>query len=225
MTQNEAINKNPNVEQKYDLVDINKPAKDAYNPNLQNKTNSENSSQAKIESHANYIKKHNIESIFQKTQIELDKISNLSIFNEKDLEKGLKFKSINIEIDSIFFKMYIGSTLYLACAYNHIIDERTFSKNPFPALHFSKCQEIQAINPNYLKICIPKINAFDYRVRSNGVDTRLFYEHPLKICPFCIISLCKVLEKKYNKEVSPNSIKQDEILNAIFKNTLKDIVL
>ncbi|RDU72276.1 hypothetical protein CQA66_05200 [Helicobacter aurati] len=162
--------------------------------------------------------------LFQKTQKQLERIANLSIFDEQILEKGLRFDSLDTG-DSPFFKVYLGSTLYLACAYNHIVDERTFTKIQAPALHFIKCQEIQTINTEYLKICTPKINAFDYRVRSHGVDTRLFYEHPLKICPFCILAFCKILSKKYKKEISHTSVKQEEILNAIFQNTLKDIVL
>lgn len=163
-------------------------------------------------------------SFFHKTQSQLEKLIDMSVFDSRILQKGFKFDFID-KNDSPFFEMYVGSTLYFACAYAYILDERVFSKMQAPLLHFSKCHDFQALCRDFVKVCVPKINSFDYRVRSNGVDTRLFYEHPLRICPSCMIFLSQTLSKKYHKEIRVKDIKHAEILNAIFKNTLKNIVL
>ncbi len=163
------------------------------------------------------------ESFFSKTQSILDNLASLSIFDKESLQKGMKIDFVKTN-DSVFFKIYVGAELYLACAYTYIFDERLFAKEESPKIHFTQCETIKSIPKEFIKICVPTKNAFDYRVRSNGIDTRLFYEHPLRICPLCISILCKILTKKHSKEIVPNQIKEQEIMGLLFKNKLKNIV-
>lgn len=158
---------------------------------------------------------------FTKTESLLTNLSNLSIFDKDTLQKGMKFDSA--DSDSIFFELFVGSDLHLAVAYAYIFDERLFLKEESPKLHFLKCESFKQLKEEYIKICVPSVNAFDYRVRVNGVDTRLFYEHPLHICPVCMSMLSKIISRKYKKEVP--IIKEQEVMNLILKNKLKNIIL
>lgn len=165
----------------------------------------------------------NTTTFFSKTQTILDSLTNLSVFDNAMLEKGVKFNMAQSN-DSVFFEFFIGSTLYLACAYSFIFEERLFHKEESPRLHFLKCDDLKLINPEFLKVCLPKTNSFDYRVRADGIDTRLFYEHPLRLCSTCISELCKLLSKKHNKEFFPSKIKESEIIALILKNKLKNLI-
>ena len=161
---------------------------------------------------------------FGKTIGELERLASLSVLDSNDLQRGVGLACVAAG-DEPFFKIYVGQTLYLACAYNHILDERSFAKMQAPLIHFTQCAEMQALQPDSVRVCLPRSNSFDYRVRSNGVDTRLFYEHPLKICPSCVIILCRILSKKKGRKILPSALKEDEILAALCKNTLKNLVL
>lgn len=161
--------------------------------------------------------------LFLKTQTLLQYLADLSIFDSDTLQKGMKIDLSNN--DSEFFELYIGSELHLACAYNYVLDERTFIKKDSPDLHFMRCEIIQKTPQDLLKVCVPIKNAFDYRVRSGGVDTRLFYEHPLHICPICIASLCQLLSKKHKRAIHVSQIKEEEVMGLLFKNKLKNLVM
>lgn len=159
---------------------------------------------------------------FSKTKKILQYLSNLSIFDNEILQKGMKIDlSSN---NSKFFELYIGAELHLACAYTYILDERTFAKKDSPHLHFIRCETIKKASQESMRVCVPTKNAFDYRVRSGGVDTRLFYEHPLRICPQCIAELCEILSVKHKRTIHANQIREEEILGLLFKNKLKNIV-
>ncbi|MWV61084.1 hypothetical protein DCO58_11510 [Helicobacter saguini] len=160
-------------------------------------------------------------NFFTKTESLLEKISTFSIFDKDVLQKGMKFDS-NDGKDSIFFTLYVGSTLHLGVAYSYIFDERDFNKVESPRLHIIKCDSFKKISPDNIKVCVPSVNAFDYRVRVNGVDTRLFYEHPLHICEVCVSLLMRILSKKYKREMPP--LKEQEILNLVFRNKLKNLI-
>ncbi len=168
-------------------------------------------------------KKVRFDNFFGKTGLVLDSLSSLSIFDKETLQKGMKIDFVKTN-DSVFFKIYVGAELHLACAYAYIFDERLFTKEESPKIHFTQCEIINKIPKDFIKICVPTRNAFDYRVRSNGVDTRLFYEHPLRICPLCVSTLCRILSKKHKREITSNNIKEQEIIGLLFKNKLKDIV-
>lgn len=161
--------------------------------------------------------------LFQKTQELLQHLSDLSIFDSETLQKGMKIDLSHS--DSLFFELYIGAELHLACAYTYVLDERSFTKKDSPDLHFMRCAVIQKTSQDLLKVCVPTKNAFDYRVRSSGVDTRLFYEHPLRICPLCIAGLCELLSKKHKRTIHTNQIKEDEVMGLLFKNKLKNLVM
>lgn len=162
-------------------------------------------------------------NFFQKTQKLLQHLADLSIFDSETLQKGMKI-DLSQE-DSDFFILYIGSELHLACAYTYVLDERAFVKKDSPDLHFMRCDFIRKTSQDLLKVCVPKKNSFDYRVRSNGVDTRLFYEHPLRVCHMCIAGLCDVLSKKHKRKINVNQIKEDEVMMLLFKNKLKNLVM
>lgn len=163
-----------------------------------------------------------VPQLFSKTQKILQYLSNLSVFDNESLQKGMKIDlSSN---NSKFFELYIGAELHLACAYTYILDERTFAKKDSPHLHFIRCEAIKKTSQELIRVCVPTKNAFDYRVRSGGVDTRLFYEHPLRICPLCIAELCEILSAKHKRAIHANQIKEEEILGLLFKNKLKNLV-
>lgn len=162
-------------------------------------------------------------NFFHKTQALLQDLADLDIFDSEILQKGIKIDLV--QNNSLFFELYIKSELYLASVYAYILDERAFNKKDSPDLHFMRCEVIQKIPKDLLKVCVPTKNAFDYRVRSSGIDTRLFYEHPLRICPLCIAGLCELLSKKHNKVIHTNQIKEDEVMLLLFKNKLKNLVM
>lgn len=159
-------------------------------------------------------------NFFTKTESLLEHLSTLSIFDKDVLQKGMKFDST--QDDSIFFSIYVGSVLHLGVAYSYIFDERDFNKVESPRLHIIKCKSFKKISPDNINVCVPSVNAFDYRVRVNGVDTRLFYEHPLHLCETCMTLLMRILNKKYAREIPP--LKEQEILNLIFRNKLKNVI-
>lgn len=161
--------------------------------------------------------------LFSKTQKILQHLANLSVFDSETLQKGMKIDLSNS--NSKFFELYIGAELHLATAYIYILDERTFAKQDSPHLHFIRCEAIKRVSQELIKVCVPTKNAFDYRVRSSGVDTRLFYEHPLRICPLCIAELCEILSTKHKRTIHTNQIKEEEILGLLFKNKLKNLVM
>ncbi len=161
--------------------------------------------------------------IFHKTQTLLQHLASLSIFDNETLQKGMKIDLSHSNSD--FFELYVGAQLHLACAYTYVLDERAFAKKDSPDLHFMRCEIIKKTPQELLKICVPTKNAFDYRVRSSGVDTRLFYEHPLRICPLCIAALCRLLSTKHKRTILPNQIKEEEIMGLIFKNKLKNLIM
>lgn len=160
---------------------------------------------------------------FQKTQSLLQYLADLSIFDSETLQKGMKIDLPNS--NSLFFELYIGPELHLASAYVYVLDERSFTKKDSPNLHFMCCEAIQKMPKDLIKVCVPTKNAFDYRVRSGGVDTRLFYEHPLHICPLCIASLCELLSKKHKRTIHTSQIKEDEVMELLFKNKLKNLIM
>lgn len=161
--------------------------------------------------------------LFKKTQSLLQYLADLSIFDSETLQKGMKIDLSNS--NSLFFELYIGSELHLASAYVYVLDERSFTRKDSPDLHFIRCAAIQKMPKDLIKVCVPTKNAFDYRVRSSGVDTRLFYEHPLHICPLCIASLCELLSKKHKRTIHTSQIKEDEVMGLLFKNKLKNLVM
>lgn len=176
----------------------------------------------RIESNATK-KSLNNPQLFSKTQKILQHLANLSVFDSETLQKGMKIDLSNS--NSKFFELYIGAELHLATAYIYILDERTFAKQDSPHLHFIRCEAIKRVSQELIKVCVPTKNAFDYRVRSSGVDTRLFYEHPLRICPLCIAELCEILSAKHKRTIHTNQIKEEEILGLLFKNKLKNLVM
>lgn len=178
----------------------------------------QNTSNAKSQS------KNMNKSFFAKTQVMLDTMIHMDILDKKSLQKGIDIQCLT-EDDSPFFKLHVETEIYLACIYSYILDEKTFAKNESPKIHFIKCGESKLLNPKHTKVCIPTTNAFDYRVRANGIDTRLFYEHPLSICQTCMSELYRILSKKYHKEVSSNHIKEHDVMNLLIKNKLKNLVL
>lgn len=165
----------------------------------------------------------NNSQLFSKTQKILQHLANLSVFDSETLQKGMKIDLSNS--NSKFFELYIGAELHLATAYIYVLDERTFAKQDSPHLHFIRCESIKRVSQELIKVCVPTKNAFDYRVRSSGVDTRLFYEHPLRICPVCIAELCEILSTKHKRTIHTNQIKEEEILGLLFKNKLKNLVM
>ncbi|RDU67083.1 hypothetical protein CQA53_02165 [Helicobacter didelphidarum] len=162
-------------------------------------------------------------NMFSKTQSLLENLATFSVFDRDILQKGMKFDSMQDD-NSLFFKLYVGAELHLAVAYTFIFDERLFSKGEMPKIHILKCLDFQELQQDHVKICVPSANAFDYRVRSHGVDTRLFYEHPLHICPICISCLYKILSEKYRKKVSQNQLEEQDIMNLVLKNKLKNLI-
>lgn len=166
----------------------------------------------------------NTQKFFSKTESLLDNLSALSIFDKESLQKGMKFDllSQNDGKDCIFFELYVGALRHLAVAYSYIFEEREFAKGNAPRLHFIKCEQFLQLKSQNVKICVPSVNAFDYRVRVNGVDTRLFYEHPLHICETCMSIFHKILAKKFQNNAP--ILKEQEILNLIIRNKLKNIV-
>ena len=160
---------------------------------------------------------------FEKTNNLIDKISSINIFDKDTLQKGIDFNMLSMR-DKDFFRIKLDGTLYFACAYLSVIDEAMFAKYVSPRIHFILCDDLISIDKTHMKVCIPKTNSFDYKVRANGIDTRLFYEHPLKICPVCVNYLCKILSKKHNKNITSKHLDNEKIMNMIIQNKLKNII-
>lgn len=218
-TQNN-ISKQYDTVKKMDFNDIQQSIKDTTII----ESNSTNKTQRNKLMVKNSLKKSlNDLQLFSKTQNILQYLAELSVFDSQTLQKGIK---IDLSSDSSkFFELHIGTELHLAIAYVYILDERTFAKRDSPYLHFIRCEVIQTTSHELIKVCVPTKNAFDYRVRSSGVDTRLFYEHPLRVCPLCIAELCEILSIKHKRTIHTNQIKEEEILTLIFKNKLKNLVM
>lgn len=191
----------------------------------QNPTKTHIESNATSTAQSNHVIKKSLKDsqLFSKTQTILQHLANLSVFDSETLQKGMKIDLSNS--NSKFFELYIGAELHLATAYIYVLDERTFAKKDSPHLHFIRCEAIKRVSQELIKVCVPTKNAFDYRVRSSGVDTRLFYEHPLRICPVCIAELCEILSTKHKRTIHTNQIKEEEILGLLFKNKLKNLVM
>ena len=158
----------------------------------------------------------NSKSFFTKTNQILESISNMSVFDANLLHNGIKYDYVE-NSHKLFLKLNIGAQLHLAIAYNHIIDEREYTKEGSPKIHFIKCRALEQIKKEYIKVCIPTHNSFDYRVRSHGMDTRIFYEKPLRLCKLCVLILNQIIK---NNEAE---LKEEEIMGLILKNKLKNL--
>lgn len=135
------------------------------------------------------------------------------------------FDKLNGEIPSIFVKedfllFRADNESHLACAYLKVISEKEFIRDLAPFLHFLACQDVRnLIGDENLRFCIPKENLFDFKVATNGLNTRLFYSVPLKLCPRCNELLCSILSN-----ASITTLNQDKLMNILLRGKLKRIL-
>lgn len=116
--------------------------------------------------------------------------SNLDSFVLEELKNGIFLKYIDIIFGKYFIYAITPQNILHPCIiYTYILSSREYKSGIKPKIHFCNCDLIWGTydkNSTILKAKIPNKNSFDYKVRTNNSDMKLFYAMPLEFCNKCI---------------------------------------
>lgn len=124
---------------------------------------------------------------------------NLTDFILDELKNGIVLKYVDIIFGKYFIYALTPNNILHACViYPYILSHSDYKNGKRPVIHFCNCNvlwEIYNKDSTHIKAKIPYKNSFDYKVKANNSDVKLFYDLSLPFCSECI----KIYEQVFIK--------------------------
>lgn len=132
--------------------------------------------------------------------------SNLDSFFRDELNNGIFVKYADIVFGKTFIYAITPQNVVIPCViYLSKLSSSEYKKGVRPILHFCNCNKLWSMydkDSTMLKAQTPAKNLFDYSVKQNRVDVKLFYNMELPMCSECV----SIYEKVFLKFIPPTNM-------------------